>query len=118
MRSRYTAFVLRLGDYLLATWQAGARPAGMELDNDPTAWEGLEILDTRGGGEEDERGEVEFIARYQGGQMHECSRFVKAQGRWYYVDGDMLPAVEPARVGRNAPCPCGSGKKYKRCCGQ
>jgi uncharacterized protein YecA (UPF0149 family) len=24
--------------------------------------------------------------------------------------------LETRRIGRNAPCPCGSGKKYKKCC--
>jgi HEAT repeat protein len=28
-----------------------------------------------------------------------------------------MPEAGPARAGRNDPCPCGSGKKYKKCCG-
>ena len=47
------------------------------------------------------------------GEVHENSRFVKEQGQWFYVDGDLK---SQAKVGRNDPCPCGSGKKYKRCC--
>ncbi|MGN5267109.1 YchJ family metal-binding protein [Aeromonas dhakensis] len=48
--------------------------------------------------------------------LHERSRFVRHQGRWVYTDGEQDPA--PLRVGRNDPCPCGSGKKFKKCCGR
>ncbi len=65
---------------------------------------------------------VEFRAGYQasGGTVvhHEVARFEKEDGAWYYLDGDMV-SPQPVRVekiGRNAPCPCGSGKKYKKCC--
>tara|TARA_Y100000361_G_scaffold154352_1_gene179885 strand:+ start:5544 stop:5768 length:225 start_codon:yes stop_codon:yes gene_type:complete len=27
-----------------------------------------------------------------------------------------LPQSRPKKISRNAPCPCGSGKKYKKCC--
>ena len=77
------------------------------------------------GGKEDDRGVVEFIARYkQKGvehRHHERSRFARGEdGRWMYLDGDTVkppPVLRGEKVGRNQPCPCGSGKKYKKCCG-
>jgi SEC-C motif-containing protein len=89
MRSRYCAFVLQDADYLLATWHAGTRPG--ELSFEPGAkWLGLDV---RGHSVIDaDHAEVEFIARYrQGGRavrLHERSRFVREEGRWYYVNGD------------------------------
>ena len=92
MRSRYTAFVCERADYLLATWHPSHRPA--TLDFDPaTQWLGLEV---RGHWVKDvDHAEVEFVARHRLGgravRLHERSRFVREGGRWYYVDGDMLP---------------------------
>ncbi|MEW8683176.1 MAG: YchJ family metal-binding protein, partial [Candidatus Thiodiazotropha endolucinida] len=72
-----------------------------------------------------EEASVEFIATYKEGGMvrphHEISRFLKQDGVWYFVDGQLVaPKTEKRhqpKVGRNDPCPCGSGKKYKKCCG-
>jgi SEC-C motif-containing protein len=94
MRSRYSAYVLGLVDYLLATWHPTTRPLTLELDP-PAArtWLGLSI---RTHLRVDEmHAEVEFIARSRPGggsaqRLHERSRFVREDGRWYYVDGDML----------------------------
>ena len=90
-------------------------------------WKQLDILATEGGEADDEEGFVEFRAVFSeaGGEdmAHtERSRFVKEGDRWYYVDG-LLPTPvtyrrEEEKVGRNDPCPCGSGKKYKKCCGK
>lgn len=114
MRSRYTAYVLGLYDYLLATWHPSTRPAslgGTELN-----WIGLKILTTSQGLTDDSRGIVEFAASYEDRGKGKClierSRFVQENGQWLYVDGDCK--VEP--IGRNDPCPCGSGKNFKRCC--
>ena len=90
MRSRYSAFVRENAAYLLATWHASTRPA--QLDFEPGAkWLGLEV---RAGAQTGEHSaEVEFVARYRVGgrgvRLHESSRFVREQGRWYYVDGDL-----------------------------
>ena len=88
MRSRYSAFVLARADYLLATWHASTRPAG--LDFEPGArWLGLEVRRHVPGLE---RAEVEFVARYrvsgQAVRLHETSRFVREGECWFYVDGD------------------------------
>ena len=91
MRSRYTAFVMGLQEYLLATWHPTTRPATLELDTDPpTRWLGLEIKQTACSGE---AATVEFVARYKIGgrahRLHETSRFVREQGCWFYVAGDL-----------------------------
>lgn len=117
MRSRYSAFVLQDDGYLRDTWHPKTRPSQLDLSADDSCWQGLEIVACRKGGLQDEEGVVEFVARYQGGQLHERSRFVREQGRWFYLDGELLPPRQQPQPGRNAPCPCGSGKKYKRCCG-
>jgi SEC-C motif-containing protein len=118
MRSRYTAYCLRDGDYLRKTWHMRTRPVELDLRGDETAWEGLEIVRHDAGGADDGEGFVEFTALYrQGGvlrRLRERSHFVKESGEWFYLDG--LVKSEP-KQGRNDPCGCGSGKKYKKCCG-
>ncbi|MCP4692427.1 MAG: hypothetical protein GY859_30555 [Desulfobacterales bacterium] len=123
MRSRYTANVLKEVDYLLKTWHASTRPAEISPDSIPE-WQGLQIIRVEKGRENDLRGVVEFKADALLGKerrtLHEVSRFVKENGRWLYMDGDQRDSPPPPRkkVGRNAPCPCGSGKKYKKCHGK
>ena len=90
MRSRYSAFVLGRADYLLTTWHASTRPA--QLDLDPAAkWLGLEVRAHRS--IDAAHAEVEFVARYREGgravRLHERSRFVREDGRWQYVAGDL-----------------------------
>lgn len=91
MRSRYSAFVLERGDYLLATWHPSTRPAG-PLDFEPgLRWLGLAVKRHAVLGTD--RAEVEFVARSKLGgrahRLHETSRFLREDGRWYYVDGDL-----------------------------
>jgi len=122
MRSRYSAYVLKLSDYLRDTWHSGTRPAMLDLERDDAKWCGLEIRQISGGSEMDQNGEIEFVARWLSsdgrcGALHERSRFVREAGHWLYVDGELLPSAV-SKVGRNDPCPCGSGKKYKQCCGR
>jgi SEC-C motif-containing protein len=90
MRSRYCAFVLEDADYLLATWHPSRRPP--ELGFEPgIKWLGLEVREHRS--VDDSHAEVEFVARSRHGgraqRLHERSRFVQEEGRWYYLDGDM-----------------------------
>jgi SEC-C motif-containing protein len=117
MRSRYSAYVLRDRDYLEATWHSKHRPPDLALD-DAISWIDLRIIDFQ---QHADRATVEFEARFLAAgkvdAMHESSRFVKLQKRWLYTSGDMLlPTFEPWSPGRNEACPCGSGKKFKRCC--
>lgn len=141
MRSRYTAFVKGNVDYLINTHHPKRRAANERIQlkrtaND-TTWLGLSILDTSKGGPKDTDGVVEFVALYspkpnaspmnvlmaspqaspqpQSSQMHERSRFVREEERWFYVDGDQLPPLTPKR---NEPCWCGSRKKFKHCHGK
>ena len=124
MRSRYTAYVVKNVDYLLKTWHPSAKPANIDLGTIPE-WYGLHIVSTEAGDESDSNGTVEFKATSlsQGKilQLHEKSRFVKEHDQWLYVDGDIKgdrpPNARVKKVGRNEPCPCGSGKKFKKCCG-
>lgn len=137
MRSRYSAFVARDWDYLNRT-QANRD------DGPPTPdieWLGLDVLATHGGTAGEHEGTVEFVARYshQGrpAALHEISRFGLRDGNWIYLDG-VFPVDRPlpnplppagegttvvsrrettVKLGRNEPCPCGSGKKFKKCCG-
>jgi SEC-C motif-containing protein len=124
MRSRFTAFQLRDADYLRDTWDPAKRPVKLDFEGDSRTWSSLEILAAIGGRESDERGVVEFKARFELGDdtylLHEVSRFHRLGGRWVYLDGDIQYHGKIAHKGeilRNAPCPCGSGKKYKKCCG-
>lgn len=91
MRSRYSAFVLGLPDYLLATWHASTRPADLTLDA-AAKWLGLEVRSHRL--LDADHAEVEFVARYrQDGRavrLRERSRFVRESGRWFYLDGDQI----------------------------
>jgi SEC-C motif-containing protein len=130
MRSRYTAYVLGEIDYILNSLHPDHR---QDVDRNATEtwskkadWKGLEIVGTEAGGPSDEEGKVEFIARFELGGVpqvhHEMAQFSKQGGRWYFVDGQTIgpkPVVrEGPRIGRNDPCTCGSGKKYKKCCGK
>lgn len=114
MRSRYSAFVLGLTDYLLATWHPDTRPATLTLESSPQ-WVGLQVLSS---GEQENRGQVHFRAVYQlpdgFGFLEEESEFLKEGSRWFYVSGKTREGrLSP---NRNDRCPCGSGRKYKACC--
>jgi SEC-C motif-containing protein len=89
MRSRYSAFVLEQADYLLATWHSSTRPASLDFDAG-AKWLGLEVREHKVTGTD--TAEVEFVARYRldsrAVRLHERSRFVREDGRWFYADGD------------------------------
>ena len=99
MRSRFSAFALAssiagMDGYLLSSWHPSTRPATLELD-DGTVWRKLQIVDTVAGGPDDETGIVEFRASSRAadgtaGVLHERSRFARVDGRWTYLDGDIL----------------------------
>ncbi|BBF84155.1 YchJ protein [Aquitalea magnusonii] len=94
MRSRYTAYTMNNGDYLLASWHSSTRPAELDLSREErfVKWLSLEVLSTQAGSAADEAGVVEFVARYKvngrAQRLHEVSRFRKEDGQWFYVDGD------------------------------
>ncbi len=86
MRSRYSAFVVGDADYLLRSWHSSTRPRTLTLDP-AQRWTGLEIVTNTGGGVLHEVGTVEFRAHYEGGVVHENSRFRRENGEWRYLDG-------------------------------
>ncbi|HWS76531.1 MAG TPA: YchJ family metal-binding protein [Quisquiliibacterium sp.] len=90
MRSRYTAFVLGLTGYLLDTWHPSTRPAALAPNEPGLRWLGLEVR--RHAQQDETHATVEFVARSKLGgrahRLHETSRFLREDGRWYYVDGD------------------------------
>ena len=91
MRSRYSAFVRNLTDYLLATWHTSTRPSALEPNPEGLRWLGLEVRQHRV--QDADHATVEFVARSKLGgraqRLHETSRFVREGGRWFYVDGEM-----------------------------
>ncbi|HGN1707163.1 TPA: YchJ family protein [Providencia rettgeri] len=119
MRSRYSAYVLCNADYLIDTWHPDchAQEWREEIENSfiQTQWLGLRIISSSYAKSPDE-GYVEFSACFIDEKVdhkqliHERSRFIRVNSRWYYIDG-----ITP-KVSRNDLCPCGSGKKYKKCC--
>lgn len=90
MRSRYSAFVLNLGGYLLDTWHPRTRPLDINLSEPGLKWLGLNVKAFRT--QDDTHATVEFVARSKVGgraqRLHEVSRFVHENDRWFYVDGD------------------------------
>jgi len=119
MRSRYSAYVLGLIDYLQAT-TLPAQQASLDLQamrdwSAASTWLGLEVEHSQLLGGQPEHALVSFIARWhdQTGEhsQHERSAFVQHAGRWYFID----PSVA-LKAGRNDPCPCGSRHKFKKCC--
>ena len=130
MRSRYTAYVLGKIDYLHDSLAPEARH---DFDRNmvtnwstQSKWLGLKIVGTEEGEPGDLRGFVEFSADFVMNGEHmrhderSLFRFDEADQRWYFVEEARRkgePIVKGAQPGRNDPCPCGSGKKYKKCCG-
>ena len=102
MRSRYSAFVRDLGDYLLATWHPSTRPAAVEPNPEGLRWLGLEVR--RHATQDADHATVEFVARSKLGgraqRLHETSRFVREDGRWFYVDGSSASAPRNTRKAR------------------
>lgn len=129
MRSRYTAFTLAESGYILDTIHPDKREGHDEKTIMKWAknsdWLGMDIIDTQDGGPDDQEGKVEFIARYKqkSGRLnhHERAVFKKKEDKWYFYDGSVPDQNQVIRsgpkIGRNDPCPCGSGKKFKKCCG-
>jgi len=93
MRSRYSAYTLLREDYLMSSWHASTRPAQLDLAAEaPSKWLGLEIK--RHQQQDTGHAVVEFVARYKvagrAHRLHEVSRFVREDGCWFYMDGDIL----------------------------
>jgi SEC-C motif-containing protein len=129
MRSRYSAYVKKEIGHILTSLHPDHRSDYDEKSSRAWAeraqWHGITILKAVAGGAEDSEGQVEFSVSYSENGLkqehHELSTFQKKDGIWYFATGKTMPKpvfrAEP-KTGRNDPCPCGSGKKYKKCCGK
>ncbi|MFT6190406.1 MAG: SEC-C motif-containing protein [Oleispira sp.] len=124
MRSRFSAFALQLSDYLKTSWHPDTRPEQLTLEQG-TEWKRLEILSASN---DKKQGTVHFKAYYlernyleqkeleqkQWHLLEETSKFLYENDHWFYHSGDYQP--QQLKPSRNDECPCGSGKKYKKCC--
>ena len=130
MRARYSSYVTGVVDFLRTS---ATKEVQKEFDEQVSRawsaqakWHGLEIVGTEAGGDGDDSGVVEFRALYTANgefcNHHEVAQFVREKDGWKFADGELVaekPLVrEEPKTGRNDPCPCGSGKKYKKCCGK
>ncbi len=130
MRARYSAYAVGNVKFLYSSSGPQTRS---EFDEKTTRdwsssaqWQGLEVLGEEKGGPDDDEGYVSFVAHYSAnGQQcehRERSFFQRIDGEWRFIDGTIESNApyrrEEPKVGRNDPCPCGSGKKYKKCCGK
>ena len=129
MRSRYSAYAKHEVDHIVATCvRDGSRDIDVEQTrrwSEKSQWLGLRIVSSEKGSPSDTEGTVEFIASYVmdglKDEHRERAKFVKKDGDWLYDDGEIVPTTivrSGPKVGRNDPCSCGSGKKYKHCCGR
>ncbi len=123
MRARYSAYASMAIDFLHDSLHPDGRE---EFDFDATknwaensSWDSLSVLSSKAGLATDKTGSVDFIAVFtdeDGVEQRHCERsqFKKVDGSWFFCDGQ---TIVPEKVGRNDPCHCGSGKKFKKCCG-
>lgn len=130
MRARYSAFVEGDVDFIMKTHDPDTvgqiDRKGTEQWAKESEWIGLEILDLEKGQPEDSFGRVDFLAKYKlrgsSVEHRESATFRQQDGKWMFVDGEQIagPPIrrEGPKVGRNDACTCGSGKKYKKCCGK
>ncbi|MCE2593512.1 YchJ family protein [Motilimonas cestriensis] len=125
MRSRFSAYIEQLGEYLFNTWhpdfRADLTPELLAQSGKETDWRSLQIFASQGG-PNDNQGTVEFRAWFIADNTlqyhHEVSNFTRVAGAWVYTDGAFNPNKKSLLPGRNDPCPCMSQKKFKACCGK
>ncbi len=130
MRARYSAYAVCDVDFLYKSSGPQVREEfnreSVEEWSRSATWEGMEILAEDKGGKDDDEGYVSFVAHYsakdQVCEHRETSYFQRIDGEWRFIDGRIESngpyRREEPKIGRNDPCPCGSGKKYKQCCGR
>ena len=130
MRARYSAYAKGAVDFLINSVHSSQRAEDSRENikqwSEEAEWTGMEVLRAEQGGLNDDEGVVEFVAHYnvqgKAQEHHEVSTFCREDGKWVFYDGKMVgqkPYVrESAKIRPNDPCPCGSGKKYKKCCGR
>lgn len=129
MRARYCAYAMGVIDYLYKTSGPRVRKE-FDAENsrkwaESAKWTGMEIVKAEAGSEAETNGTVEFIAHYAVKESdfdhHELATFEKIDNTWFFMDGQLFGSDpirrETPKIGRNDPCSCGSGKKFKKCCG-
>lgn len=129
LRARYSAHAVAAIAYIVSTTHPDSRE-GIDVEAtrswaERSEWLGLDVRSVERGSAGDQIGQIEFIAHYRDAQgrpraHHELAEFERHEGSWFFKDA-VAPRTEPVRrratkVGRNDPCPCGSGKKSKKCC--
>ncbi len=117
MRARYSAYALAMKDFILSSWAFESRPEQLTLDS-KIRWITLEIVDSEPISAQMTSAHVSFAAKYVQNNsffiLEERSTFIKRSNRWFYLNGDSRS--DTVKLGGKAKCPCGSGKKFKRCC--
>ena len=125
MRSRYSAYAIIASQYLIDSTHISQRANYSKTDIKAWAkeshWQKLEIIECKNGLSADAVGEIEFKAYYKDSKNilrihHEKSVFKKESGDWFYVSGTIISSK--TIINRNDTCACGSGKKFKKCCGK
>ncbi|TRY30049.1 YchJ family protein [Aliiglaciecola sp. M165] len=120
MRSRYSAYQQSDYQYIYDTYAKEQQKAisvkEISKSSAGSSWLNLIIINTF------ETDKVEFKAIYKEAKqffmLHENSTFLKEDGFWRYRDGIIFEDSGLLKPGRNDNCPCGSGKKFKKCCGR
>jgi SEC-C motif-containing protein len=129
MLARYSAFVKNEIKFIEETHEPGTTDFNAEEASEwatSSTWKGIQIVKTKQGGPEHDTGVVEFKCVYADKENkdylhHEISTFKKIDNKWYYSEGQIVGTGpikrDQPKIGRNEPCSCGSGKKFKKCCG-
>lgn len=128
MKARYSAYVAVNTDFIFESTHTDHRTGydhkGTKEWAENAEWQGLEIIATKKGNSTDTTGEVEFIARFRENgeprEHHENAHFIREGANWFFTEGSTVKAapIISSKIGRNEPCVCGSGLKYKKCCGK
>lgn len=130
MRARYAAYTMTEMDFVFASTHPDHRQdydhEGTRTWAENSEWLGLQIISKTKGSKDDTDGQVEFIASFKEKEAaaphahHENASFIKENSYWYFTEGEMVKSrpILSSKVGRNDPCTCGSGVKYKKCCGK
>jgi len=130
MRARYSAYVKHEIDFIAASCIRREGESDIDMEetrrwSEESEWLGLKIHGSSKGGSSDSEGVVDFSAMYARNGLkdehREVASFKKVDGAWLYDEGKLTGTTivrSSPKVGRNEPCPCGSGKKFKQCCGR